>query len=283
MDILWPALGISAIVVVVLYALAGHWGRLLRQQSMAIRHLSDRLQMVEEVDNPRFRELVSESAPVPLEQVLTFSFRFSDRFWRDTLCLPEADWNFVRSFGSFVGSVKLERWRSHTVATITEVLPDRKTAAWQKRSLDYYPGSAGRTESLTLWELPLARPNSDRETPSLELVLRGNAMELAAHVAGLPLGAGAGESNLSDEILFFRTPLDLARLAEFRGHDPAEHSNGNGASNGGVTNSWRTFYSWENEDLGIEWQLRVLDLTHKIDWERWKVLESATPQITSGS
>jgi hypothetical protein len=283
MDILWPALGISAIVVVVLYALAGHWGRLLRQQNIAIRHLADRLQLVEEVDNPRFRELISESAPVPLEQVLTFSFRFNDRFWRETLHLSDANWNFVRSFGSFVGSVKLERWRSHTVATITEVLPDRKTAAWQKRSLDYYPGAAGRGEALTLWELPLARPTPMSRTPSLELVLRGNAMELAAHVAGLPLGGDAGESNLSDQILFFRTPLDPAHLAEFRGNDPAQHSNGNGASNGNGLNSWRSFYSWENENLGVEWQLRVLDLSQKIDWDRWKVLESPTPQITSGS
>jgi hypothetical protein len=283
MDILWPALGISAIVVVVLYALAGHWGRLLRRQNAAIRQLSDRLQLVEEVDNPRFRELVSESAPVPLERVLTFSFCFSDRFWRETLRLADGDWNFVRSFGSFVGSVKLERWRSHTVATITEVLPDRKTAAWQKRSLDFYPGASGRSDGLTLWELPLARPTSGATTPSLELVLRAEALELAAHIAGLPLGAGVGLSNFTDEIVFFRAPLQPEQLSEFRGHDPAEHPNGNGAANVSGLHSWRSFYSWENEDIGVEWQLRVLDLTHKVDWERWKVLESGAPQITSGS
>jgi hypothetical protein len=281
MEILWPALGISIIVGFVFYVLAGHWGRVLRQQASTIRRLSDRLQLVEEVENPSFRERINESTPVPLEQVLSFSFRFSDRFWRETLCLSDGDWAFVRSFGSFVGSVKLECWRSHTVATITEVLPDRKTAAWQTRSLDYYPGSNERSEALTLWELPLARPGPARKTPSLELILRGNAMELTAHTS--PSASGENQSAEEDDILFFRAPLDSMLLAEFRSHDPGDASNGNGSGNGNGSSSWRAFYAWEDEALGIEWQLRVLDLGRKLDWERWKILEPAAPPVISGS
>jgi hypothetical protein len=32
-------------------------------------------------------------------------------------------------------------------------------------------------------------------------------------------------------------------------------------------------YSREDENLGIEWQLSVRDLTKKAEWETWKILE----------
>jgi hypothetical protein len=283
MDILWPALGISVIVGFVFYVMAGHWGRVLRQQAGTIRRLSDRVQMIEEVDNPHFRQRISESAPSPLEQVFMFSFRFSDRFWRETLQLAESDWNFVRDYGSFVGSVKLERWRSHTTATISEVLPDRKTAAWQTRTLYSYPGPGERNEQLTLWELTLARPAFGRRPPMLELALRGNSLELSGHFAGSERSDGATEAASEDEVVFFRAPLDASLLSEFRSHDPTDSANGNGGSNGHGAGSWRASYAWEDEARGIEWQLRVVDLNRKIEWERWKILESASPHVTSGS
>lgn len=287
MDILWPALGISVIVGFVFYVLAGHWGRLVRQQAGTIRHLADRVQMIEEIDNPRFRERLGESAPAPLEQVFTFSFRFSDRFWRETLQLSESDWDYVRRFGNFVASVKLERWRSHTAVTITEVLPDRKTAAWQTRSLYDYPADTGRGESLTLWELPVAHPTFGRRQPSIELILRANAIELAG-ISGVSREANAenGDANvreMGEQIVFFRAPLDLSRLAEYCSDDPTDGSNGNGSLNGHGAGSWRSFYAWEDEAVGLEWQLRVVDLNRKTDWERWRILESAPPQVTSGS
>ena len=281
MDILWPALGISVIVGFVFYVLAGHWGRLIRQQAGTIRHLADRVRMIEEVDNPRFRERLGESAPTPLEQVFTFSIRFSDRFWRDTLRLSDTDWEYVRSFGNFIASIKLERWRSHTAVTITEVLPDRKTAAWQTRSLYDYPADNSRSEGLTLWELPLSRAALGRRQPSIELMLRANAIELAG-TSGFSSVSDSRNSRATDEqIVFFRAPLEMSRLAEYRSHDPADASNGNGSN--GHDGSWRSFYSWEDETLGIEWELRVVDLNRKTDWERWRILESAAPQVTSGS
>jgi hypothetical protein len=279
MDILWPALGISIIVGFVLYVLAGHWGRVLRRQGVAIRRLSDRLEMVEEVDDPRFRERISDSAPAPLEQVFTFSFRFGQRFWRETLRISESDWEFIRRYGSFVGSVKLERWRSHTVATVTEVLPDRKTAAWQTRTLYSYPGE--HSEALTLWELPLGKPSPDRATSSLELSLEGNALELCARFSP---SHECQEEQATGVSTIFRVPLSTSSLVEFRGHDPAESPQvgGSRGRNGNSAHSWRAFYAWEDEDRGIEWHLNVVDLSRKIDWERWKILESAAPQVTSG-
>src|SRR5271170_5129056 len=179
MEILWPALGIAVIVVFVFYVLAQYWQRLLRQQNWTIRHLFERVQSLEELSDPEWRRKISEAAPVPLEQVFTFTFLLGDRFWRDALRLSEDDQKFVHEYGSFVGAIKLERWRSHTVATITEVLPDRKATGWQTRSLDFYSDPFKGGDTVLLWELALARLGLSAERPpSLELVLRTNSLEL---------------------------------------------------------------------------------------------------------
>ena len=282
MDILWPAIGISVVVGFVFYVLASHWGRTIRQQAWTIQRLSDRVQMLEEVDNPLFRDRISKSSPVPLEQVFTFTFRLNDRFWRQTLGLSPDEARAAQSFGTLVGSVKLERWRSHTIATITEVLPESKTAKWQTRSLDYYPAPNGRSDALTLWEMPVQLPSNGNRPPSLELLLRRNTVELLGRGVCCEDGAHGNRSAASEDVTFFSAPLDSVLLAEFRSHDPTENGNGtgNGTSNGMV--SWRTFYAWNDEKTGIEWQLRMLDLNVKSEWERWKVLESAAPQMTPG-
>jgi len=220
---------------------------------------------------------------VPLEQVLTLTFRLDDRFWYGALRLTEDDRSFIRESGSFVGSVKLERWRSHTVATVTEVLPDRKATGWQTRSFDFYPGPSGDVHPLALWQLALSRPGSSQERPpSLELVLDQDQIELRAHLAGAGVaGNGSGPVVAGDEVVVFRVPLDTAELAKFRSVDPLESPSNAGASgaNGAVANAdfWQAFYSDRNEDLGIEWQLRVRDLSKKSAWERWKTLEYTTP------
>jgi hypothetical protein len=282
MDILWAAVGISIIVGFVLYVGAGHQAGVLRKQSLLIRHLSDRLHLLEEVENPQFRQRIGASAPPPLEQVLTFSFRFSERFWRGTLRLSQADWDFVRTFGSFVGSVKLERWRSHTVATITEVLSNRKTAAWQTRRLEYYPALAGQNDSLTLWELPLGRPNASQPSLTLELSLRGDALELFTSVREPARPNATGTASESDGAVFFRAPLDPVRLSNFRAEDPSAGSKGNGSGGANVGKSvpWQTFYAWEDESRGLAWHLHLRDLSRKAEWERWKILETpAVPLI----
>jgi hypothetical protein len=284
MEILWPAVGIAVIVIFVFYVLAQYWHRLLRQQNWTIRRLFERVQSLEEMADPEWRRKLGEAAPVPLEQVITFSFRLSDRFWQDTVRLSDDDRRFVREYGSFVGAVKLERWRSHTVATITEVLPDSKVTGWQTRSLDFYSDPFKSSDSISLWELALSRSGpSVKRPPALELLLRANSLELRGRllpVLHLSSGNGHGTPAEDGDVLFFSVPLDPARLAEFRSHDPADIA---GKGNGHVArdepgvngNSWQAFYSYQNEDLGFGWQLRLCDLTRKSEWERWKILETS--------
>jgi hypothetical protein len=290
MEILWPALGIAVIVGFVFYVLAQHWQRVLRQQNWTVRRLFERVQSLEEMADPEWRRRLSDAAPVPLEQVFTLGFRLGDRFWRDALRSSEDDRKFIREYGSFVGAVKLERWRSHTVATITEVLPDRKATGWQTRTLHFYPDPAKSSDALSLWELALSRPGLSAERPpSLELLLRANSLELRGHlISAIPGPSGNGHSAAADDgdVTFFRVPLDAAQLAEFRSHDPADAgSNGNGdAANSEVSvngNSWQAFYSHQDEELGIEWQLRLRDLTRKSEWERWRILETAAMPLAT--
>ena len=284
MEILWPALGIAVIVVFVFYVLAQYWQRLLRQQNWTIRHLLERVQSLEELSDPEWRRKISEAAPVPLEQVFTFTFRLGDRFWRDAVRLSEDDQKFVREYGSFVGAIKLERWRSHTVATVTEVLADRKATGWQTRTLDCYSDPFKSGDAVSLWELALAPTGLSAERPrSLELVLRANSLELRGRLlSAAKTDSGIGNEAAGDDCntVFFRVPLDTARLAEFRSHDPAHAANnGNGSAAGGDPglngDSWQAFYSQQNEDADFEWHLRLRDLTRKSEWERWKILESA--------
>jgi hypothetical protein len=294
MDILWPALGICAIVAFFFFILAQHWQRLLRHHAWTIHRLTNRIRELEEMDDPAFRRRLNESAPVPLEQVYNFSFRLSEHFWSDTLPLSEDNQKFIRAHASFVGSIKFERWRSHTVATVTEVLPESKTARWHTRSLDFYPDSANGSDALKLWELSLARPNGTAmRSPSLELTLRGNFVELSGHMISFGnangtnghhsgVGNGSNPNHHEEETILFRVPLDTAKLAEFRSHDPSTGSeNGNGqpnppASMSGDANgsNWQAFYSNRDDNLGVEWQLWLRDLSKKAEWERWKIIET---------
>jgi hypothetical protein len=179
-EILWPALGIRAIVCVAFCALAARWQRILRPQSRTVRALSERVRGREEINDPQFPRPAGRVRADAARTAMTFSFRLSDRFWRRTLGLTEQDWEFVHRHANFVGSVKVERWRSHVVTTVTEVLPTSQSAQWRKRSLDFYPEEGGR-EALPLWELELRSADGAAERPlPIELLLRKSAIELCA-------------------------------------------------------------------------------------------------------
>ncbi|HEX4076490.1 MAG TPA: hypothetical protein VHX49_13905 [Candidatus Acidoferrales bacterium] len=296
MDILWPAIGIGIIVGFIFFVLAQHWRKALAQQAWTVRRLTERVRDLEEMADPEFRRRLGEAAPMPLEQVFTLTFRLNDRFWHDVMEMSEENMRFIREFGSFVGSVKLDRWRSHMVATVAEVQPDRKETGWQMRSLDFYPDPAKPGRGLTLWELDLRRSNfSTQRPPSLELVLRENSIDLLGHLVASEIDgkgnngnngtngsngsndAGAeGHDSDYEEVVFLRVPLDTNQLAEFRSHDPSNEA-GNGAESATdqatAGASWHAFYSGGSESLGIEWQLRLRDLSRKSQWDRWKILE----------
>ncbi|HYL69373.1 MAG TPA: hypothetical protein VEX69_09415 [Candidatus Limnocylindria bacterium] len=275
MEILWPALGISVIVVFVFFVLAQHWQRTLRHHSWTIRRLIERMRDLEEVGDPEFRRRLSQIAPSPLEQVFVFSLRLDDHFWRETLHASPEDLKFIRSFGTFLGSVKIERWRGRTVATIMEVLPESRLAGWQTRSLDLYSADTEATGAITLWEVPLARPRGPAEIPpSLELLLRQNSLELWRREPSFAPETQPGVQPSDGDTVFLRVPLDAALLSEYRSHEPLSSSI-EAPANG---NSWQAFYSCGDQNLGYEWQLSLRDLEKKAEWEQWKILEPAPVQ-----
>lgn len=290
MEILWPTLGITLIVVFVLFVLTQHWSQLLRQQSRAIRQLSQRVQNLEDMADPELRRRLGDAAPVPLERVFTFSLRLGDRFWSQAVRATEEDRKYIHDYGTFLASVKLERWRSHTVVTIAEIVPARKSAGLHTRSLDYYPNAADCNDALTLWELALARPSAaGLRPPSLELLLRGDALELRARQisAGTERnGNGRLDSpDSSQTAVLLELPLDPAQLHDYRRNEsesaPEEDRGGNESVNGtpnakplGSASFWHAFYSGSDETLGIEWELHLRDLSKKVEWERWHIWES---------
>jgi hypothetical protein len=283
MDVGWLALILAVAIVFMFLTLVQHWQRIVRRQTWSIKRLSERVEDLESISDPLFVQRLNEAAPMPLEQVFTFSLRLDDRFWNEALHATEEEKRFVRAYGSFVGSVKLERWRSHTVASITEVLPEGKEARWQTRSLDLYSDPTRTSETWTLWELPLSRPGSSAvRPPSIELLLRANSVELCGRL----LGNRASENGHRDatalkDIVFLRVPLDATQLAAYRSQDPAHNGTGDFTPHdlSARASSWQAFYSGREETLGIEWQLRLHDLSKRSEWERWKILESESPSI----
>jgi len=273
MDILWTAVGICIIVGFCFYVLAGQWGRVIRQHSAMFRDLFGRVQELE----GRF----GDSTLVPIEQVFILSFRLSEQFWNSTLKLNGTDMAFVRKFGSVVGSVKIEKWRSHFVATITELLPG-PAAKWQTRAVDFYPGDSGH-DTLLLWELPFAPLAELSPVTSLELILRRSSVELQGRITTAPSAhASGGNGNAPVETeataVFFHVPLETELLTRFQCDDPSQgapESSGNFQSAQILAEqpAWKSFYSYRDEDSGIEWDLRLMDLENKVRWDRWKILD----------
>lgn len=277
MDLVWIALGICAVVGFVFYVLAQYWQRLLSHHTRALRDLTDRVQALEAMEDPEFRRKIGDSAPSPLEQVFTFSFRLSEQFWRETLGASPEEIAYVKAYGKFVGSVKIEHWRSHSVVTVYEVLPQSKSAEWESRSIDVYSGSgADSDEPVALWDLPLA-PNANyapEAAPALELRLVENALELRAMHGRFGSGQENGGAAHAAEHVFFFVPLDAARLADYRrsdADDPTEPADPAPVAQTG--SSWIAYFAHPDERQGVDWQLCIRDLGRKEEWERWKIWE----------
>jgi len=275
-EFLWLMLGACVVIAFVFFILARHWQQLLQRQTLAIRQLSRRVQDLEALGDPAFRRRLEASAPVPLEQLLTLTFRFSDVFWKETLGLREEDERFVHDFGSFVGSVKLERWRSHTVININEVLPASQSARWQTRTVHFFSSPSASDEGVKLWELFLGPPGSlARRADLLELqIVTRDRFDCI--VLSLQNSRSDSSEFCSPEEPLFAIPLDRALLSPFRSPEPASSdANGVGDTTPASECSWKGFYSFQDEMLGFEWQLWMQDLTQKAEWERWKILDAA--------
>ncbi|MGB6625403.1 MAG: hypothetical protein WBE43_11525, partial [Candidatus Acidiferrales bacterium] len=217
---------------------------------------------------------VGDSAPSPLEQVYVFSFRLGGRFWPETVGATPEQLQYIRENGNFLSSVKIERWRSHIAVTLTELLPQSQSARWQTRVVDIYPTKNSRC-STALWELylePALNSPWSELPPMLELrfedealVLRARHCEPAVRIEGNVLTPTA-------EKVIFQVPLDSDALTEYR---ISENSGGgeHSAQVGHGTDSWLAFYGFQDERVGVDWQLCVRDLDRKAVWERWNIVE----------
>jgi hypothetical protein len=140
-----------------------------------------------------------------------------------------------------------------------------------------------------LWELALAKPvAAGLRPPSLELLLRGDTLELrASQVSAATEVHGNGHSDsqhVAQSAVLLQLPLDPAQLEEFRGNDPDSADGEDHAENGNrgtkqqqrlkSTSYWHAFYSGSDDALGIDWELRLRDLGKKAEWERWHIWES---------
>jgi hypothetical protein len=280
MDMLWMAVAISVVVGFVFYAMASYWGRLLRNHSKAIRFLTERVEALEEMEDPRLRQRLDDSAPSPLEQVYIFSFRLGERFWPETIGATPMQMRYIREHGKFLGSAKIERWRSHMTVTLTELLPQNQSAGWQTRTVDIYPvnGSSG---SASLWELYLEPPanSAGHEThPVLELRYEEELLVLRARGGKLPSNADRTAAPGNGDRVLFHVPLNTDLLSEYRvNEEDAQVANGeDGAAvprGRQRKDSWVTFYRHEDEKQGVDWQLCLRDLGRKAAWEQWKIVE----------
>lgn len=279
MEILWVGLGISAVVGFVFYIMASQWARLLKSHSKAIRFLSQRIQALEEMEDSRLRQRMDDSAPSPLEKVYIFSFQLSDRFWSETIGATAGQMRYVREQGKFLGSAKIERWRSHVTVTLTELLPQSQSAGWQTRTVDIYPGKEIQGAAI-LWELHLEPPVNSallNKHQALELRYEDEMLVLRARQEGIAAKSN-GSATVSERIIF-HVPLDVDLLSDYRVteeediQDSERDANEELAPRDANADSWLAFYQFQDEKLGVDWQLCLRDLVRRDAWEQWKIVE----------
>jgi hypothetical protein len=271
MDILWAALAICAIVSVAFYVLAVSWQRTLKGHSRAIRALFQRLESMEAMEDPLMRRKIGELMPSPLEQVHVLTFRLGERFWRETLGASEHQVRYVHENGTFVGSVKIEVWRSHSAITLTELLPQNKSAGWQTRRLDIY--SEDRGAPSVLWEIrldPLQNPLAPKPS-SAELRYQDGAIVLAARAWEKQAWPGFLDDRCMDEKIIFRIPLEAARLAEF--HVSEAEVETEGLNTKAQACGRIALFSHYDERQDVDWQLRIRELDGRNTSENWTIMD----------
>jgi len=279
---LWVALGISAIVGGVFVVVARHWQKLLTQQAWSIRRLTDRLHTLEEVADPNFQKKLEETTPSPLERVYTFGLRFDEDFWNRTVHATESQRRYVRQYGNFLGSVKIECWRRHVVVTVSEVLPEEKSASWQTRTFDIFPEDLARSrEALTLWQMDLAGDVSgptERAWSTVELRWKVDQLDLCWRYSETLAEAANGQ--ILERVLF-TVPLDAKQLGTYRTNEwdgeLADESGGAGPAGAATPIDQPrpavSFFGNHDAETGVEWNLAMRDLSSPDELKRWKVYE----------
>lgn len=272
MNIVWAALAICLIVAVVFYALALSWQRTLRGHSRAIRTLHQRLESLELMEDPFLRHRISKLAPSQLEEVWIFNLNLSERFWRNAVDATENRIREFRESAPILSTVRFEIWRSHIIATVTELLPSSKAAGLQNRTINIYPSES--QQATALWELRL-EPDSnptDKAGRLLQLSFRNRTIEFA--IRGWLMGVNEAD----DERILFRIPLDAEQLL---GHRVENEESGEFLPNAAETEGIVLRFSDENEDTGITWRLSIRSLDGSTLPDKWKLLEPAQARRVS--
>lgn len=270
MDILWAAMAICAIVSVVFYVLAISWQRMLRDHAGAIRGLARRLDALETMEDPFLRRRITELIPSPLEQACIFSFQLSDRFWRETAGLSEAHIRHIREHGTFVGSIKIEVWRSHVSVALRELPPRTRSAGWQTRTIDIYSTDSGT--ATVLWELDLEPTvHPERKPAAMELRYENNAILLAMSHAAKQGWAEASRGEAAQGEIIFRIPLEAEQLVDFY---VAKTGIEAGIETTMKEDASVASFGYQDELQGVGWQLRLHSFNGHVSSERWTTLES---------
>lgn len=270
MDILWATMAICAVVSVVFYVLALSWQRTLRSQAGAIRALVQRLETLEAMEDPAIRHRIGELMPPPLEKVCIFSFRLGDQFWRETAGATETQISHIHEHGTFVGSVKIETWRSHVTVTLRELPPHSQSSGWQTRTVDVYSTDSGA--GTVLWELSLDPEfNLLIQKPQiLELRYENKAIVLAIRALPREAWAGAPNGDTLEEKIIFCIPLDAEQLAEFRVSetDMRARIDGEKEEGGSIAS-----FTCQGERQGVDWQLRLRSFDGRVSAGHWTIVK----------
>jgi len=269
MDILWAAMAICAIVSVVFYVLAISWQRTLRSQAGAIRMLGQRLETLETMEDPVMRRKIGDLMPSPLEEVCVLSFRMGSGFWLDTVGLTETQVRHIHEHGTFVGSIKIEIWRSHVTITLRELPPHTQSSSWQTRTVDIYETGSGA--GTVLWELDL-EPTANvsmRKPAALELSYENRAIVLAIRYIPKENWPGASRGETAGERVVFRIPLDPEHLAEFRTPETAVHA----GIEAQEEDASATSFAFQDERQDVDWHLRIHNFNGHMSSGKWAIIE----------
>jgi hypothetical protein len=273
MDILWLSIGVCLVVGFLFFVFARYWQAVLAAHARTIWRLSQRVRALEAMENPDFRQRIQLAAPLPLEHVCSFVFQLKDDFWQNTLHATAEEMAFIKRHGSFLGSVKIEQWRSHSVATVYEVLPHSPGGDWRIRSIDVYP-TEGDGNPVTLWELPLGvnQQGSLELPPALELRMEDGRLQLCALYGRFGCEYhDDGQVVPLRENLYFDLPLDAARLAAF---SKVEEPTAAGALLESRSKTPGALFEHSDEQRGLEWRVCIRDLQRRREPSGWKTWEA---------
>jgi hypothetical protein len=231
--------------------------------------LERRVRALEEMSRgPRdLRRRIRDLAPMPLRRVHEFSFWTTDQFWRETLKATREEIEYANENGTRLHSVRIEEWRSHSIAKVVETPlkgpvsydSTRRVYLHPTRSIDLYPTADWHWEGVTLWEQPLGP--AEREYmgwfPRLELRLQGGRLQLSAIDGRFGRSPGPDTREPRDENVFFDVPLEGSKLREFK--CPDREASPRGSDSGYQATPELLDYAHEDPLRGLGWGLRIHD------------------------